>query len=218
MKASMLDHYALCCAAGIGIMILTVPVATAVSLYNTSFETVGSSTDYASHWEYNHPDTHGGVWGSGQRASWRAHTGTYEAAIKGTWAGLGDTGGWWQEMAATAGESYDAVGWFWADNTWSATTQHLKIEFRSATDQLLATSSLEDLSSVGESWVQHRVRGTAPANTAWARVVVSVSGAGGAGALQFDDLDLNLSVPEPASAVIMIMGLLGIAYIHHRRA
>jgi hypothetical protein len=175
-------------------------------LRNASFETAGSTSERAQSWEYNNPDAHGSYWGSAARADWRHYPetqGAYEGVVRGTWAGMGDIGGWWQEGPADGGMTYEASAWFWADaappyGPWSATLQELKIEFFSPAYQQLGLSAT-NFQDVADGWTQKIVRGTAPAGTAWARFVVSVVGAGPAGALNVDHADLRALVSRSQS-------------------
>jgi hypothetical protein len=56
-------------------------------LDNGGFETPGTFSYFAENWEWMNPDTHGSVWGTASRESWRARTGSWEATIRGSWAG-----------------------------------------------------------------------------------------------------------------------------------
>jgi len=164
-------------------------------LRNPGFEDQGSNDEEARYWEWGNPDPHGGKWGSAARRGtaehWRAHSGSWEGTIQGTWAGA-DNGGWWQEVPGTPGESYRASAWFWADNNWTAGVQQLKIEFYDENINFLADAGT-DFYDVAETWVYKSVSGTAPGNAAWVRIVVYAGGVGPNGALQFDDLTLRHS-------------------------
>ena len=162
---------------------------------NSGFEMPGSADRYARGWEWYMPDSHGSMWDNAYRETWRTHGDLYEAVIKGSWSSGMTTGGWWQEAAASAGVTYRASAWFWADRggaggTWSAASQELKIEFYSSGLGTPLSTAAIDLSDVGETWTQKTVTAVAPASTAWARFVVGVTGAGSQGALQFDDAEL----------------------------
>ncbi len=163
--------------------------ASANLLTNGGFELPGTSDSNARYWQWGTPDTHGSTWDNVARTEWRAHEGEWEGTVRGTWAGAA-SGGWWQETAATSGTTYEASAWFWADSTWTASSQDLKIEFYSSSYGSPLSSMSTALGDVHEAWTQKTVRATAPGGTAWARFVVGVSGAGGAGALQFDDARL----------------------------
>lgn len=162
-------------------------------LLNPGFEQQGATTNHPLYWHRDDPDQHGEVWGSAGRVAWRSHGGSWECTIRGTWAGLGTTGGFWQERPALPGRTYTFSSWFWADSTWSASRQGLKIEFLSGqpvgTNYLQATTST--FSGVGQTWTQKAMSATAPAGAEWVRVVIFAEGAGANGALQFDDLRLD---------------------------
>ncbi len=189
----------------IAVLFLPVGPSPANLIDNAGFEQAGSTNTVAEYWEFGNPDSHGGWWGTAERVDWRSHSGSWEASIQGTWSGAGSNGGWWQEAAASAGQTFEAAGWFWADSTWTADAQGLKIEFYNASASLLSTSPTASTDDVGESWVEKSVQGTAPADTAWARLVVFSDNVGSDGALQADDLSLTL-IPEPVSSTLLIVG------------
>jgi hypothetical protein len=137
------------------------------------------------------PDDHGDSWGSASRENWRARTGEFIAAVRGTWAGAGDYGGWWQEAEAESGITYQAAAWFWADATWSAGVQEIKIEFWNSDRSQLLGVHAQPLGNIGEEWTQRSVEGAAPEHTVWVRVVINVSDTGAEGALQIDDVELT---------------------------
>ena len=159
------------------------------------------STAYA--WEWANPDNHGSTWGTASRESWRSHSGSWEGAIRGTWAG-NNNGGWWQEKPATPGVTYTFSLWVWADNTWTnQNAQGIKLEFLDGTTNgpgNTISAVTNSFTGIGESWAQKTLQGTAPTNAAWIRVVVYASDVGSAGALQFDDIDL---VAEPGTVIIL---------------
>jgi len=159
-------------------------------LQNPGFENAGLGPTNALHWNWGDPDVHGGWWGSTVRTNWRAHAGSWEAGIRGTWAGLGDSGGIWQERTGVPGRQYTASGWFWADSAWTSVIQGLKLEFYTTGygDPLLVVTNAFD--DVEENWVRKKVQAIAPPNAAWARTVIWADGAGTDGALQFDDMDM----------------------------
>lgn len=158
-------------------------------IQNAGFEQAGSGELVAQYWEAGNPDGHGGWWGSAERVWWRAHNGSWEMAIRGTWASAGDNGGLWQERPCTPHITYRASAWFWANNDWSSASQDLRIEFFSSSMALLATVQTA-ISDVGETWAQKTVQGRAPADAAYARVVIQAGGAGANGSLQVDDVEL----------------------------
>ena len=167
-------------------------IASANMLRNASFETTGTDGEaVAQSWKMNDPDEHGDAWGSASRETWRAHEGAAVGAVRGTWAQAGDYGGFWQESEAMAGTTYRVSAQFYADATWTATSQELKIEFWNADRSEMLGASTNAIVGVGETWTEVSVDGTAPEGTAWARAVVNVAGAGEAGALQVDEMVLD---------------------------
>lgn len=172
-------------------------------LENTSFEEQGSTTNAALFWELNNAMRHGGYWGSMRRVNWRAHSGAWEGAIAGQWAGAGDYGGTWQEQACTPGSNYHWSAWFWADTTWSATLQGLKIEFYDATTSLVASVS-NAWDGAQDDWVYRHVEAVAPPAAEWVRAVIWAEGAGQEGSLQFDDGFLGEQVAAPRALCLVI--------------
>lgn len=171
-------------------------------LSNSGFEDQGWSSGAAVNWQWMNPDVHGSSWGNASRENWRAHGGTWEATIRGSWAG-GVDGGWWQEVPATPGVTYTFSAWFWADGSWTnQADQGIKIEFFSGTNSggpiISAVSNL--FQGVAESWVQKSVSGVCPAGATWARAVVWASAVGDNGALQCDDASL---VAEPGTVILI---------------
>lgn len=162
-------------------------------LNNPGFETQGSTSTQARYWEWYVPDQHGSNWGSASRESWRNISGTWEGTIRGTYAGAGDEGGYWQEVEATPGARYRFTGWFFADgdgNNWTADAQGMKIEFYNSSGEKIYSFE-QPILDAGPNWVFKSMEATAPANAAWVRVVVYAVRVGFNGSLQFDDLDLS---------------------------
>lgn len=162
-------------------------------LQNPSFEAEGSYTvNSALNWKLNDPDDHGDSWGSASRENWRAHEGTFAASVRGTWAGQGDYGGWWQELECQPGEVYRLTAWMWADGAWSASTQELKLEFWNIDRSTLVSMAATSVPDVSEIWSQKSVEARAPDGAFWIRAVVNVTGAGDTGSLLVDDLRLEI--------------------------
>lgn len=160
-------------------------------LQNGSFEEAGNEPETARHWKINDPAESGDAWGSAIRVDWRAKDGMHIGAIRGTWAGADTYGGFWQEARVEPGKTYRASAWFWADNSWGAGVQELKIEFwgEDRTEKLGERSV--SLSDVREDWSLKEVTLDAPANAVWGRVVINVNEAGENGALQVDQVSLE---------------------------
>jgi hypothetical protein len=163
-------------------------------LKNAGFESAGTSKDAALYWKMNDPDDHGDAWGTAIRIDWRAREGRNIGAVRGSWAGLGDYGGFWQEVEATPGTTYKFTAWFWADGAWRAETQEMKIEFWNSERTDVVGSHVIALHDIGEIWVQKEIELLAPESTAWVRIVINVTGAGDQGALQVDEVSLEASM------------------------
>jgi hypothetical protein len=160
-------------------------------LKNPSFEEAGIAAESAQNWKMNDPDDHGDAWGNAIRVDWRAQEGRHIGVIRGTWAELGDYGGFWQEAEIVAGTSYKASAWLWADAGWKAETQEIKMEFWNADRTEMLGSEIVALHDIGETWVQKEVSAMAPEGATWCRVVLNVAGAGDSGALQVDSISLD---------------------------
>lgn len=174
--------------------LITLPLALAHAdnlLKNSSFEQAADYDEGATHWKMNQPDDRGDAWGSAVRVDWRAHDGMYIGAIRGTWAGAGDYGGFWQDAEAEAGTTYSLSAWFWADEGWTANHQQLKIEFWNEDRSMMLSEETVSLQDVGQTWSLFTVDATAPEGTGFARVVINVAGAGENGALQVDSISLK---------------------------
>ncbi|HMP73458.1 MAG TPA: carbohydrate binding domain-containing protein [Kiritimatiellia bacterium] len=162
-------------------------------LKNSSFEQAGHFEDHASNWKMGQPDEYGDAWGSAVRVDWRAYDGNFIGAIRGTWAGAGDYGGFWQDAKVEAGSTYRLSAWFWADSAWTANHQQLKIEFWNEDRSMMLAEESVSLYELGEDWRMFSVEATAPEGTGFARAVINVAGAGDSGALQIDSVSLQAS-------------------------
>lgn len=161
-------------------------------IQNPSFETEGHGGPSSPlNWKMNEPDDHGDAWGSAIREDWRAHEGRAAAAVRGSWAGAGDYGGLWQEAEIDAGREYVFSAWLWADATWTAQVQEIKIEFWDVGRSQKLGEAVNSFNDISEIWMEKSVQAIAPVGAFWARVVINVSGAGANGALQIDDLRLD---------------------------
>ncbi|NCC51465.1 MAG: hypothetical protein EOM20_09650 [Spartobacteria bacterium] len=182
-------------------------------LQNGSFEIAGSDAFQAYHWEWNNPDQNASSWGTASREAWRSYSGGYEAAIRGSWAG--DTcGGWWQQAPAEAGVTYTASAWFWADASWSAEGQGLKIEFYDSMFGAPLAVATQLVHDVSESWAQKTVQAKAPDNAVWVRVVIYADNVGALGALQFDEVSL---IAESGTVIVIssIPAVAGLLLVFH---
>ena len=162
-------------------------------LRNAGFEQQGSSTNNALYWVANEPDLHGETWGSALRVSWRSRSDDWQGTVRGTWAGAGSEGGFWQEAPAAPGRNYRFSAWLWADSDWSPAAQGLKLEFFSGTNKgdVMLAAHTNLFTGIGPNWTNRAMQATAPETATWVRVVVFASGVSGSGALQFDDLRLE---------------------------
>ena len=179
-------------AAVLGFALAPFAAAAGNLLLNPSFEYETVADFHACvFWKMNGPDVHGDSYGSAQRENWRARDGFYAMAIRGAWAGAGDSGGCWQEVPAQPGAAHRFSAWAWADAAWTAPSRELKLEYWNADhSRLLATHALP-LENLGESWREFSLSASAPAGAAWVRAVIHVSGAGPEGALLVDSLFLQ---------------------------
>ncbi len=163
-------------------------------IYNGSFESESAfSYGFALNWKMNDPDDHGDAWGSAARENWRAKTGEFLMAIRGTWANTGDFGGVWQEAEGRGNQSYRLTAWCWTDAGWTAKTQEMKLEFWNWDRTQLLGSAVHTLEDLGAEWKQRELIAVSPDGTEWVRVVFNVSGAGETGSLQLDDVVLEPS-------------------------
>jgi hypothetical protein len=175
-------------------------------LNNPSFEFAGSAADRAAYWQYNTPDIHGDSWGTAARVDWRhypTNEGAWCGAIRGTWSGAGDNGGFWQEVPAVPGGQYRFSARFWADDghpfgPWTAAAQAMKIEFMSGelTGGSYLGSVTQQIAGVTQDWKQVSVQGLTPPGCDWVRVVIYAAGVGSAGSLHVDSVSLEGAPPE----------------------
>lgn len=160
-------------------------------LRNPGFEEQGADVNDARFWQSSNPDYHGSVWGNaGRETMWAPHSGTSLAAIRGTWNGGLDYGGWWQEAPTREGLTNTLTAWFKSDTNWTATIQEWKLEFWNG-DNWMICAVTQSLADVGANWGQRTLQAAAPVGSVWARAAVVVSGAGVSGALQFDDMSMT---------------------------
>jgi hypothetical protein len=180
MKASCVLILILCSAAARGNLV-----------QNPGFEAEGhGGPRTALNWKMNEPDDHGDSWGSATRETWRSREGQCCATVRGTWAEAGDHGGWWQETEVERGKRYRLSAWLWADSTWSANVQQIKIEFWNTDRSFKLGEAAVFFNDISEMWMEKFVEGLAPDGSFWARAVINVSGAGPKGALHIDDVSL----------------------------
>jgi hypothetical protein len=161
-------------------------------LFNGSFEAESAfSYGCAQNWKMNDPDDHGDAWGNAARENWRARTGEFIMALRGTWAGPDDYGGVWQEAEGRSQQAYRLTAWFWQDAGWTAAVQEMKIEFWNWDRTEMLGAAVLKLENLGEEWSMREVNAVSPEGTEWVRAVFNVSGVGSTGALQIDDVVLE---------------------------
>ncbi len=148
-------------------------------------------------WNRRPAMNYGDRYGNSGRRDWRYVSPFHEFFIGPTFGGI------WQDAPAGRDFDYEASAWFWMDgnsNTnfgpWTAAVQQIKIEFYSPTHGSPLAVVATNIPFNAEVWNNVAVRGAAPANAAWARVVVDVSGAGTKGSLQIDNVAMRL-LPRP---------------------
>lgn len=182
-----------------------VPLPSANLLNNPGFELAGSTSDRAANWYPGEPDTHGEMWSTALRVNWQPLQGSWHGAIRGTWSGAGDQGGFWQEVPATPGAHYRFTAWFWADDgnpwgPWYAGHQMMKMEFFSGDAMIAAVTN--DLGYVNQVWQPRTLEAVAPEGADWVRVVIAAYEVGPDGALQFDQLELEILEVLPSPVVL----------------
>jgi len=185
-------------------------------LMNPGFEQQGSSPTAAQYWTWGEPNLNGSHWGSAIRENWWTYTNdgpsTYAHAIQGYLSGT-NTGGFYQEAAAITGMTYTFSAYLWADASWSAGYQVIKLEFLQGqifgTTMVFAVTNM--FNDVGEAWTQKSLSATCPAGANWVRVVAEVWLAGCCGSLQFDNCSLVMSSP-PSQARIVWQSEVGQTY------
>jgi autotransporter-associated beta strand protein len=144
----------------------------------------------AYNWKWGDPDTRGAFSHSVSREEWRAYSGYWMYAFKGTWAGAGSSGTAWQEVTnhLDAGAVWSAGAWFYNDAGFSCSGAKLKIEFYNGSGTRLGGNTNNFSGSLpGESWSYKSVGATSRVGTAWARFQMDTEGVGADGALQMDD-------------------------------
>ncbi len=162
-------------------------------LQNYSFElapTTNSPNEGAYNWKLGDPNTRGAFSNSVSREEWRAHSGYWQYAFKGTWATAGDHGTAWQEVTnrLDPGSAWVAGAWFYNDTTFTCSGAKLKIEFYDGSGTRLGGNTNNFSGSMpGEAWTYYSVGATCPVGTAWTRFQMDTEGVGANGALQMDD-------------------------------
>ncbi|MBP7830132.1 MAG: hypothetical protein KA248_09470 [Kiritimatiellae bacterium] len=161
-------------------------------LNNPGFEVQGSNDSEARHWQWGVPDMDGGKWNNAYRRNWRSRSGTWMGVVQGQWSPTDPTsGGWWRQVPASPGLTYEARGWFYGDNEWTSEVQDIKFEFYGAATNLIATTVSNIVGISNLEWRERSVRGDTPGGTVYIRLVITCDSVGAAGAFQIDDLELR---------------------------
>jgi hypothetical protein len=177
---------------------------------NGGFEEAGRQGSHdALHWRWGGPDCHASSWGNFSREQWAAHGGAGLGAIRGSWNGGTNYGGFWQEWPTRAGLTNLVSGWFKQDDGWTSSRQEWKLEFYNG-DYYLLSALTNVLSGLGADWQLRTMSATAPAGAVFARLVILAEGVGNVGALQCDDLTalarpLTLDVTGVLARVTTVM-------------
>lgn len=169
---------------------------------NPDFDRAGSANTSAFYWESGYPDARGDMWGAASREHWRGYpdgSDTNEGAIRGTWSGAGDQGGFWQEVTNTyaVGTVWEGGAWFWNDgagNQWTSATRSIHITFYNGSGTAIAGHT-NSFTRPDETWTWYSVQATSVAGAAWARLTIQANGIGANGALQFDDVFMAPRAP-----------------------
>ncbi len=161
-------------------------VGQAQSLLNGGFETVGAGGIYtATNWT---------TYGSCERETWAAHTGSYGMAHEWWW---GTSSGFYQDVAVIPGATYTLSAWCLDDAASVVTSIYeMKLEYYDSSLNLLG-SDIENISPlVNNTWQQLSLVGNAiPANTATVRVVFDASNMISGETLKIDDVYLTSAGP-----------------------
>lgn len=167
------------------------------------------------YWADNNPSGwhKAGNWGNKARENWRAHSGSWEAAIPAKWGAFTDDfGGYWQHStnAVVVGEPYRATLWVWADSDYSAWENRFKLEFFNSSGGMISAAT-NIFASPGTDWQQISVQGVAPVGCAEVGVSIETAGMGSSGALQLDDIELyrvlqapSITITDPAGSTQVV--------------
>jgi len=152
-------------------------------LLNPGFEITGAGGIYtATNWT---------TYGSCERETWAAHTGSYGMAHEWWW---GTSSGFYQDVPATPGATYILSVWG-VDDAASVVTSvyRMKLEYYDSSLNLLG-SDIENISPlVNNTWQQLTLYGNAiPANTTTVRVVFDASNMISGETLKIDDVSLTV--------------------------
>lgn len=154
--------------------------------------------------------------------------GVFFKAFSGSTANGAATGHLYQDVAASAGNTYTLTGWAGGEANFMATGAEFALEFLDGSGAIIGSSVTDLMPTLltpnGESfnYKQYTVVGIAPVGTAMVRARASMLGGmnnpnGGGQAYVVDDFDLTVqAVPEPAT--MAVLGLGALALVRRRRA
>jgi len=141
-------------------------------------------------------------YGAANREGWANHGGGQGMALE-WWAGAG--GGFYQDVAATAGATYTLSAWYLDDAAAVVTSLYTtKIEWYDSLATLISISSQNVSPLVNNTWQQLSLVDTAPVGAVTARVVFDAAGMVGGETLKIDDV--ALAVPEPSALTLLGLG------------
>jgi|GEM_PF-463085 len=152
-------------------------------LLNGGFETAGPGGIYtATNWT---------TYGSCERETWAAHTGSYGMAHEWWW---GTSSGFYQDVPATPGATYILSAWCVDDAASVVTSVYQMMLVYYDSSQNVLGSDIEDISPlVNNAWQQLSLSGNAiSANTATVRVVFDASNMISGETLKIDDVSLTV--------------------------
>ncbi|GEM_PF-549675 len=140
-------------------------------------------------------------WGNSFRSTQLSRQGPAALKLYGNFNGPNNVSGAYQDLVAEPGQSWMVSGWVQSptwDRIGTGNSSQLKIEFRGASDQLLAEvlSPMLTRNDAAGQWLQRSVEGVAPANTTKVRIIaLHTQGSQQAtGAVWWDDLQVVRSV------------------------
>jgi hypothetical protein len=189
--------------------------ANANLLLNSGFETNGGyGGATADNWTETLAGDATGVEG------WANHDGNWGMAVY--WWSNGGNGGFYQNVAVTAGQQYEFSCWTlrdgngqWVNGEWvpntMAGTYTMKIDWLDGSGAILGTVSDDITNTMGVGaggWLLKAVAGIAPVGTVSANVGFDAVGVNNAG--KFDDASFDV-IPEPITVTLLGLGSLFLA-------